>query len=260
VPAAEISVPQQGERIDSGHASSETATESNQDLVTAPSPDAGGEPADSAAESVGEDQAGKKKASLLNPHYDEATLLAMSAIFVILCVADSTMRADLHKLYPSHSDAGDRLAVLLLLLVFVGGIGFSVFHAFSKRNKSFPEKAAMLFFAVFVSGGIGLYAGNYMIQHSEGCWLLIFAVWNVIYSGLLLIKFALMFRTGPIDVSYVSDRNASPAQVLLALIAVVVIFICCRYWFGLHWAITFSICIAYTTSLDRAVRRVLGRP
>jgi hypothetical protein len=228
-------------------------------LATTPLAEASAAPTDSPGEPACRSETAKKKRGLLSPHYDETTLFSMSAMFVILCVADSTMRADLHKLFASFRHRDHPFTLLLMLIPFLAGLAFSVFHAFSRRQKTIPEKTAMLLFAVLVSAATGLYAGNYMIQHSEGCWLLIFAVWNVIYSGLLLIKFALMFRTGPIDVTYVSDQNAAPAQVILTLFAVVVIFICCRYWLGLHWAITFSICIAYTTSLDRAVRAVFGR-
>jgi hypothetical protein len=261
VPATQISIPQQHERISTGPIPGQTEPNRDQALPTAPFAEA--DPAattDSPAEPAGRSESAKKKPGLLTPHYDEATLFAMSVVFVLLYAADKTMRADLHSLYPSHRDVSDSFAIVLLLVLFVGGIAFSIIHAFSKRKKTVPEKVAMLFFAVLVSGGTGLYAGNYMIQHSEGCYLLIFAIWNVIYSGLLLIKFTPIFLGGPIDTSYISDEKATPPQVLLALTAVVVIFICCRYWFGLHWAITFSICIAYTTSLDRAVRSVLGRP
>jgi DNA-directed RNA polymerase subunit RPC12/RpoP len=259
VPGTQISTPQQHEQISTGPIPGQTEPDRNQALATAPFANADAATMDSTAEPTARSEPAKKKLGLLSPHYDEATLFAMSVMFVILYAADKTMRADLHNLYPSHRDFRDTFVVVLLLVLFVGGIAFSIIHAFSRRKKTVPEKVAMLFFAVLVSGGTGLYAGNYMIQHSEGCYLLIFAIWNVIYSGLLLIKFTPMFLGGPIDTSYISDEKATPPQVLLALTAVVVIFICCRYWFGLHWAITFSICIAYTTSLDRSVRSVLGR-
>ena len=117
----------------------------------------------------------------------------------------------------------------------------------------------MLFFAVSVSTGTGLYAGYYMIKNTEG-WLLLFPLWNVIYSGLLLIKFWLMFRGlkygRNLDVSYISDRNATLAEVILASASGIIILTICQFVFKLHWAITFSICISYMTSFEKAVRSV----
>jgi hypothetical protein len=206
-----------------------------------------------------------KRRSLLRPHYDEVTLFSMSVIFVLLLLMSKTMRGDLHKAVSRLFEDGDAQAVMgfiLLLVIFLGGAAYCIFHAFSAREKSVPEKAAMLFFALLVSGGIGMYAGKHMLETSTG-WLMLFPIWNVIYGGLLLMKLGRLFaavRYGrPIDVSYISDENATRRQIMLGLIAVVIIIICCQFWFGLHWAVTFSICIAYTTSLDKAVRSVFGR-
>jgi len=148
----------------------------------------------------------------------------MSAMFVILCLADSTMRADLHKLFASFRHHDHPLLLVLMLIPFIAGLGYSVFHAFSKREKLMWEKSLMLLFAVLVSISTGLYAAMQMVETSRG-WMIVFPIWNIIYAGLLLI----MYRRGLINETCISDRNAAPAQVILTLFAVVVIFICCRY-------------------------------
>ena len=72
-------------------------------------------------------------------------------------------------------------------------------------------------------------------------------------SGVLLL---LMLRLKIIDEECISDRDATPTQIILGLIAVLIIFVFCNYVFKLYWAITFSICIVYTTSFDRALQNV----
>jgi hypothetical protein len=65
-----------------------------------------------------------------------------------------------------------------------------------------------------------------------------------------------MLRFKIIDEECISDREATLVQIILGLAAVLVIFIFCNYVFRLYWAITFSICIVYTTSFDRALQNV----
>lgn len=192
----------------------------------------------------------EKKRSFLVPHYDETSLFVMSITFVLLYLVNKTMRTDLHKLVSYDSDI--RL-IIIVALCFVVGMVFSVFHAFSTRQKNIGEKAAMLVFAVLVSAGTGIYAGIHMLKNSGG-WLIIFPIWNIINGILLLI----MFRTGAVDVDCISDRNATSAQVVMGLFSTFVVLVCCQYFFKLHWAITYSICICYTVSFDKAVQSVIG--
>ncbi len=191
-----------------------------------------------------------KRRGLLRPHYDEVTLFSMSVTFILLLLISKSMRTDLYKLISRDFD----LRIVVFAVFFLAGIPFSIFHAFSTREKHVGEKAAMLLFAVFVSAGTGIYAGRHMLKTATG-WLILFPIWNIIYGGLLL----LMFRMRLIGINRISDRNATRRQIILGLIAVLIIVICCQFWFRLHWAVTFSICIAYTTSLDKAVRSVFHR-
>jgi len=66
----------------------------------------------------------------------------------------------------------------------------------------------------------------------------------------------LMLRLKVIDEKCISDREAAPVQIILGLTAVLFIFILCNYVFKLYWPITFSICIVYATSFDRALQNV----
>jgi hypothetical protein len=192
----------------------------------------------------------ERKHRFFIPYYDETTLFVMGVTFILLFLSSKTMRADLHKLIVHDFD----VRIIICLLFFVVGMVFSILHAFSKREKNIGEKAAMLLFAVFVSAGTGIYAGRHMLETSVG-WLIIFPIWNIINGVLLL----LMLRMKVIGIDCISDSNAAGGQISLGLIAAIIIFICCQYFFKLHWAITYSICIAYTTSLDKAVQSVFGQ-
>jgi hypothetical protein len=111
----------------------------------------------------------------------------------------------------------------------------------------------MLFFAVLVNTIGGIVAGIYVLKNATiHDWLLVFPIWNIINSVLLL----LMLFFNIIDEECISDRKTTPVQIVLGLIAVLVIFILCNYVFKLYWAITFSICIIYATSFDKALQSV----
>ena len=83
-------------------------------------------------------------------------------------------------------------------------------------------------------------------------WQIIFPLWNLFNARILLH----MLYTGIINEDCVSDRQAKPLQIFLGLTVVIAIFLFCNYTFKLYWAITFSICIVYTTSFDRAIQNV----
>jgi hypothetical protein len=138
-------------------------------------------------------------------------------------------------------------------LAFLAGFGLSLYHVFTTREKTSFEKMIMMLFAVVTNAGTGIIAGWYVIRHSSvHNWLLIFPIWNIINGVWLL----LMLRFRVIDEECISDRDATMGQVIIGLAVVLIIFIFCNSVFRLHWAITFSICIIYTTSFDRALQSV----
>ncbi len=195
-------------------------------------------------------QATKKVFSALIPQYDDLTLFALSLSFLLLWLINADLRRDLTKIFIDESS----LDIMLWLAVAVIGMALSLINVFLRREKSELEKFAMLIFAVAVTGGTGLYAGWLMLQHSRG-WLLVFPAWNILNAGLLL----LLFRLGAVDTDCVIDEPATFAQIVLTAICVPVLLTVCHYGFELHWAVTFSIVVAYTMSLHNAIRDVFGR-
>lgn len=199
----------------------------------------------------------------LNIRFNESTLFSMSFVFLILFAADGGMREDLYSFMrrlcgASRWAAG--MSIIFLLLPFALGMGLSVFHAFSRKAKTSYEKGLMLFFAVGISGATGIYMGWHMLRGPGSIWLLPFAIWNVAYSGLLILKFeSIVVLENDWEGPYVSDRDATMGQIVFGSAAAIVILLLCGYWLKLHWVITYSICITYTTGIDRQIQRLLGK-
>jgi len=76
--------------------------------------------------------ADEKERSFLLPHYDETSLFVMSITFILLCIVSKTMRTDLHKVIFYDSD----IRLIIFFIFFFAGMLFSVFHAFSTREKT----------------------------------------------------------------------------------------------------------------------------
>jgi hypothetical protein len=191
----------------------------------------------------------KEMAGWFIPIYDELSVFLISVTLILLYAGNSQMR-DIFRYVTAHIREGE---ILIFSLVFLTGFGLSLYHVFTSREKTSFEKMIMMLFAVVTNAGTGIIAGWYVIKHgSIHNWLLIFPIWNLINGVFML----LMLRFRIVDEECISDRDATAKQVILGLIAVFVIFIFCNYVFKLHWAITFSICIIYTTSFDKALQSV----
>jgi len=192
----------------------------------------------------------EEKTGWFVPIYDELSLFLMAVTLILLYFVNALMREWVYKLVTEPHDGW----VYILALIFLGGLGLSLYHVFTTRAKTLAEKYLMLFFAVMTNAGVGIIAGIYVIKSSNvHNWLIVFPIWNIINGVLLL----LMLRFKIIDEDCISDRDATFFEVVLSLTAVAVIFILCDYVFKLYWAVTFSICIVYTTSFDKALQSVL---
>jgi hypothetical protein len=191
------------------------------------------------------------------PTYDELSLFLMAITLILLYAMNAPMREQIYNLmvetnhspYHGHHHGG----VYALAAYFLCGLCLSIYHIFTTRETTDFEEKFMLFFAVLTNAGTGIFSGWYVIKTSVvHDWLLVFPIWNVINGVLLL----LMLRFRIIDEQCISDRNATVALVAISLASILIIFIFCNFVFHLYWAITYSICIVYTTSFDRALQNV----
>lgn len=185
------------------------------------------------------------------PTYDKLSLFLMVITLILLCATNINILDHMRNLIHSFTTNPEYRQTLKRILVFY--VPFLLLFFIIPREKINFKKWIMLAFAVLTNAGTGIIAGWYVIKtgvvHN---WLLVFPIWNIINGVLILFMVSLRV----IDEECISDRKVTPLQIVLGLAAVLTIFIFCNYVFKLHWAITFSICIVYTTSFDRALRSV----
>jgi hypothetical protein len=121
----------------------------------------------------------------------------------------------------------------------------SLYHAFSKRKKSSIEKMLLLLFAVLMSGFSGIWAGTYLLGHEKGIFLF-FPIWNIL-NGYFLIVY---LKESGMDDNRISDEDATLLEVLISATIATGLFLISKYFFHHNWAITFSLCVAYSTNLN----------
>jgi DNA-directed RNA polymerase subunit RPC12/RpoP len=189
----------------------------------------------------------EEKLGFLIPNYDELSLFLMSAVFLILYFTSSNLQDDIITFLMRL----DILRRYLYVGLFMLGMSLCLYHVFTPRQKTDVEKGIMLLFAISINAATGIIAGLYMLKGCPG-WLLVFPAWNIINSILLII----MQYIDLFDETQISDRDATITQVIIGLAAILTIFFICNNTFKLHWAITYSICIIYTTSFDRGLQSV----
>jgi DNA-directed RNA polymerase subunit RPC12/RpoP len=189
----------------------------------------------------------EEKLGFLIPNYDELSLFLMAVVFVVLYFTNNRLQDDIAA-FLMRLDVWRRFIYVALFML---GMFLCLYHVFTLRKKTEAEKGIMLVFAITVNAATGFIAGFYMLKECPG-WLLLFPVWNIINSALII----LMQYVDLFDESQISDRDATITQVIIGLAAILIIFFLCNNVFKLHWAITYSICIIYTTSFDRGLQSV----
>ena len=186
---------------------------------------------------------------LFVPRYNELALFLMSITFILVFFSYDELQTILGKFFFEHFDP----RLFLLLVIFVLGIVFSLYHVFTERRKTSFEKIVMLIFAVFVNAFSGIAAGMHILTDAHGI-LMLFPMWNIVNGVWLLI----MLRADIMDENNITDENATPLQVLLGSLILLLVFLVCHTVFELHWTITFSICVASATSVSGIVQGSLS--
>jgi hypothetical protein len=197
----------------------------------------------------------------LIPRYDDLALFALSAAFVLLYltnfstlpaapIIDNGRLANPEVLFPMSMFHRDPI-----LLVLIGiSVSLSLVGVFFTWYKPTPVKYLMLTFAVLATGGTGVIAGLIALELSSRWWMMIFPVWNIINGATLLV----LFRAGMMDADCIVDRKPNLWQVAVTFTLIALIFAVCQFGFKLHWAITYSICVCYTMSLNHTLNDLIG--
>ena len=194
----------------------------------------------------------KESFGFLVPTYDKLSLFLMAVTLIVLCIANSRIRNHIETFVIQAIQTHAWPAMIPLALIIVA-LCLCCLPVFIRRDETVFEKRVMVAFAVLTNLVTGIIAAIYTLKNTVTTdWLLIFPIWNIINAAALLFAVSLKI----VDEECISDRDATIKEVVIGLIAVLVIFIFCNYIFKLHWAITYSICIIYTTSFDRGLQSV----
>ncbi len=195
----------------------------------------------------------REDAGWLVPVYDEMSLFLMSMTLILLYALNEPFQEQIRKWAAISLHQRYVFHVFVAAAIFITGMGLSIYNVFTTREKTDTEKWIMLIFAVLTNAGTGIISGWYVLSSSSiRDWLIIFPIWNIINSVLLIV----MLRLKIIDEDCISDRDATLKEVVIGLLAVLTVFILCNYVFKLHWAVILSICIIYTTSFDKGLQSV----
>ena len=209
----------------------------------------------------------------LAPDFDELSMFLMVAAAVLVAAANNGIGGNIIKfaqaVFSFEPDPKVPITIGVITFILFGGAALPVVHVFSKREKDEWEKVVMLVFAVIFTAGSGIFAGQAMLKEAgQGFdlsfnskpWLLqlvlltgilkwkaVFPLWNIA-NGILML---LLLRAGIINTECIADRDAKLWEVFLGLIILCVVFVICQYGFKMHWAVTYSICIVYSTNFVR---------
>lgn len=184
----------------------------------------------------------------LLPCYDELSLFVMSVSFLFIYFTNPDIQI---QLYERVLSAPVVLAAMLLIF-FASGMTLSLYHAFSKRPKTEPEGLLMLYFGIIANYAAGIAAAIHIFREAGNWLLFILPALNIIYAVVPVV----LGGATLIDDSYVSDNDATAAELVTGLAFLAVVIAVCQYYHGLYWAITFSVCVAYATGLSSLVQSV----
>ena len=179
---------------------------------------------------------------LLIPRFDENSLFFISYSFILIFSFNKELRkAAIDFIFPTDDRYGG--VALVFSLMFLGGLILSITHAFISKKKSYYENILMLFFGMFINGISGICAGIYLLKEPINL-LVIFPFWNI-FTGFISI-----YNIGLIQSTEQKIEESSWPQMLIGPIIIFTLFVICQFWQKLYWAVTFSICVAYSTSIN----------
>jgi hypothetical protein len=188
---------------------------------------------------------------MMKPVYNELStyLTALTCIVIFFTYPD--FRLYLSGMKNNFSTSEDIVTFYALGLIALVGFILSIIHVFVKRDKSLFEKFCMGVFAIGANALASIEAGIETIN-SGGSILVIFPIWNIVIGIIMIIQ----IRYGIFEVT---DENASLQEVSGASVILLLIFALVSITFRLSWAMTFSICMFYSSSIFFGVTWVINR-
>jgi DNA-directed RNA polymerase subunit RPC12/RpoP len=199
---------------------------------------------------------GCEKPAWFVPKYDKLSLFLMAITFVILAVINSTVQKDILQIIKIGLGGSETGALIIILVTMsFAGMGLSLYYMFSNKEAGDTEKKLMVTFAAVISAVTAGLASYHILKFgSISGILLIFPIWNLINAVLILMMLYLKI----INRNCIIERKISFFRVVFSLTLSIIILLLCECIFKMYWAVTFSICMVYTTSIDSAIQNTIS--
>ena len=190
-----------------------------------------------------------KRYNLL-PSFDEVSIFLMTLAVILVFLTQPTMQDLLIQKVVISVDG----KAALMLVLYVCGMIFAIYHAFSLKTKSSTAKFLMLWFAILTNIFIGLYLSITSYHELHG-FMKILPILNIADAVWLY----LLFRTGILDIDAISDRDATLNEIVFGSIIIYTIFVVSQYIFGNQWPVTISLTTIYATSISHMFQPIFGQ-
>lgn len=190
----------------------------------------------------------RKYLNWVSPKYNELTAFLTAFICLLLLFTYPEFSDFFSQSFDTPSAKAD-LWVLTIWIGTIGGFFLSFIHVFTNRPKSYLEKILMGLFALGANGIAGIVAGFEILPNRWSIWVC-FPIWNLISSYLLFYQLGL-------QKDVISDDDASLLDVFITSIVLLIIFFLAVLKFHLSWALTFSICMFYTSILTTILTKAI---
>jgi membrane-anchored glycerophosphoryl diester phosphodiesterase (GDPDase) len=177
----------------------------------------------------------------LKPKYDEITAYLTALTCVVLFVVYPEFRQTYFEILSGAGADRASIAFMALALIATIGLFLSFAHVFMKHKKSWFEKTCIGAFIMGTNSFAGIVAGIEMLP-SRWSILIIIPIWNILMGIWLLYQLGLNKFT-------VSDQDTTWTEVLFASITLLIVFGVTDFGFHLSWAIAFSICVFYSSTV-----------
>jgi hypothetical protein len=184
----------------------------------------------------------------LIPKYSEISLYLTALTFVLLFLTNRDIGDILFDF------CFDDLGGVVFFFVFFMGLVSSFYFAVSDVVTPKFIKSSMLLFVISTNLGVAVYGGLYILENLEG-FLIVFPVLNMINAFLML----LLLRMQVINEESISNENARPREILVGSVSLVILFVFSQYLLRNFWAVTFSLCLTYSSMINDFVTRLFFR-
>jgi len=142
-----------------------------------------------------------------------------------------------------------------IIITLIWGFFLSIYHPFSKKQKTDKEKSRILVYVFIVSYFVGFIAFLCAIpalsMGFKGIFIFTIAFINLITAFLLGVagyKIGCEF--------FISDEDAKRSDIIIGSIIVILIFLYSHYILKNYWAFTFSMCLVYSINVHRFVNNI----